>query len=283
MNLYEVNPFIRYGRMHSYYEPTSKDSVCYDCRLFYVAMGEGSFSANGERYVVKENLLIFLPPGTRYRFTFTDCNTVKIYVLNFDLTDAFYQLSHSLGTASEDDFESERIPKYTLPEEFSKVLVRRDSMHIRKYVEKCTDAFLEKEEYYEQIASANLKMALFQILQGEGNGDAGSFVARNVSEYIRENYAQQELTNTVIAERFNYHPYHLSRLMKRFTGQTLHSYLTEYRLHIAKNYLMTTNLNVTMIAEKSGFPSYAYFIKQFRQKTGITPLRYRQLHRKKGL
>jgi len=283
MNLYEVNPFIRYARMHSYYQPTQKDSICYDCRLFYVAMGEGTFFANGERYMVKENLLIFLPPETRYRFAFTDNNAVRIYVLNFDLTDAYSALSHSLGTATEDDFVSNRIPRYTLPEAFSGVLVRPDSIPIRNHVEKCTDAFLEKEMYYEQIASASLKTALFEVLQGEGTGDAGYALARSVGEYIRENYAQPELSNTAISERFNYHPYHLSRIMKQFTGQTLHGYLMEYRFHMAKNYLMTTNLNVTMVAEKSGFTSYAYFIKQLRLKTGLTPLRYRQLHRKKGL
>ena len=88
----------------------------------------------------------------------------------------------------------------------------------------------------------------------------------------------KKLTNEKIAEHFNYHPYHLSRLMKARTNKTLHNYLIDFRLHMAKNYLTTTNYNVTKIAEKTGFASYAYFIKIFREKVGISPLQYRKTH-----
>ncbi len=283
LNLDTINPFIRYARLHTFYQPVRKDCICYDCRLFYVARGEGKLSASGQSYTVSENTLAFLPPGTRYRFSFTDHTAVKIYVLNFDMTDAFCHITRSLGTATEDDFVRERMPLYTLPEEFSVPIVEPNGLHVRNYVAKCVDGFLQQAPYYKPLASASLKSAMFEILKGYKSGSAGYELAQSVSEYIRENYSQPELTNQMIAERFNYHPYHLSRIMKLFTGQTLHSYLTDYRLHMAKNYLMTTNLSVTMVSEKSGFASYSYFIKLFREKTGQSPQKWRQTHRNMGV
>jgi AraC-like DNA-binding protein len=66
--------------------------------------------------------------------------------------------------------------------------------------------------------------------------------------------------------------------MKAHTKKTLHSYLIDFRIHMAKNYLTTTTYNVTTIAEKTGFPTYTYFIKTFREKTGVSPLQYRKSH-----
>jgi transcriptional regulator GlxA family with amidase domain len=70
--------------------------------------------------------------------------------------------------------------------------------------------------------------------------------------------------------------------MKKHTKKTLHGYLLEYRIHMAKNYLTTTSLNVTEIAEKTGFASYTYFIKTFREQTGLSPLKYRKTHENIG-
>ena len=71
--------------------------------------------------------------------------------------------------------------------------------------------------------------------------------------------------------------------MKAHTQKTLHDYLTDYRLHMAKNYLRTTSLNVTQVAEKTGFSSYTYFIKLFRERVGVSPLQYRRSHERTGL
>lgn len=283
MQLSEVNPFIRYARMHTCYAPVKKDCICYDCRIFYILRGDGTLHTGGERYRVGENSLVFLPPASKYRFSFADPEGVRLYVLNFDLTDAFYSISDSLGTVTEGEFRPERMPRYDLPAEFSAPLVRHDSVPVRGLVAGCVDLFLQREPYFGEMASAILKRALIELLKGQKNETPGYALARSVTAYIRENFADPALSNTAIAERFNYHPYHLSRIMKQFTGQTLHGYLLEYRLHMAKEYLITTAVTVTAVAEKTGFSSYSYFIKLFRERTGQSPARYRQMHRTMGL
>ena len=279
MELYEVNPFIRYARMHTFFEPIKKDSICYDCRLFYFLRGEGTLQFAGESVLVTENTLVFLPPGTRYRFSFENNENVTFYVLNFDLTDRFYKMSHSLGTANPDTFLPEKKPDYPLPEAFSKAWILQDGLYARDGVSQCVKLFLEKDVYYVHRASAALKWVLFEMIGIKMQTESGDGLARSIAEYVRMHFSEPTLSNAEIAAVFHYHPYHLSRLLKAYSGKTLHQYLMDYRIHMAKNYLITTNLSITRVAEKSGFASYAYFIKIFRQKTGETPREYRENHR----
>lgn len=279
MELYSVNPHIRYARMHTFFETLQSDSICYDCRLFYFLRGEGSLCMQGERYKVEENTLIYLPPETQYRFTFADDEGVTFIVLNFDLTDAFCLLSHSLGTATPKTYAAEKKPKYELPEAFEAARILADGVFAQGGMEACVRLYLEKEPYYQERASAALKSVLFEMLGKEGREEAGENAARSVMEYVRMHYHEPTLSNEEMAALFHYHPYHLSRLVKQFTGKSLHRYLVDYRIHMAKNLLITTNLPITRIAEKAGFTGYAYFIKIFRQKTGETPRKYRENHR----
>ena len=83
------------------------------------------------------------------------------------------------------------------------------------------------------------------------------------------------LTNTDISRAFNYNPYHLSNIMKKQTGKSLHKYLISYRLDKAKDYLLNTQLDIDDISWKTGFCTSAYFIKIFRDNVGMTPKKYR--------
>lgn len=282
MKIEELNPFIRYASMHQTYYPAKENSVCYDCRLFYVLQGDGVFFANGQNYNVSQGFCVFLPPKTQYKFSFSNNEKVKIYVLNFDLTDEFCENKKSLGTATESTFNEQKVLHYTLPNEFCAPIIYANGISIRNYVADCVELFLQKIAYYKHSASAHLKLALLALLREYHSEKNDYRLILSVQEFIRNNYDKAELDNQEIAEQFNYHPYHINRLMKVYTKKTLHEYLIDYRLHMAKNYLTTTTLNVTAIAEKAGFSSYTYFIKLFRERTGISPLQYRKTHKNIG-
>ncbi|MBQ8319309.1 MAG: helix-turn-helix transcriptional regulator [Clostridia bacterium] len=282
MNIVQLNPFLRYARMHETYYPQKENSVCYDCRLFYILQGEGTLFAGGQNFNVSKGGLIFLPPKTQYRFRFSNNDAVKIYVLNFDLISEFCAISRSLGTATESSFDPTRVPAYPIPKELSQVLVEKNSLQIQGHIAACVELFLHKISYYKHSASAHLKLALLELLREYHSEKTEYRLVQSVQEFIRNNYQNAELDNSAIAAQFNYHSYHLNRLMKAHTDQTLHEYLTQYRLHMAKNFLTTTTLNVTTIAEKTGFSSYTYFIKLFRERTGISPLQYRKTHKNIG-
>ena len=154
MNLENVNPFIRYAKTHKFYQHQKNNSVCYDCRLFFIVQGEGHLFANGQNYTVTNNTLIYLPPKTHYNFNFTSSQEVKIYVINFDLTDSFSHIRNSIGTATEENFNVEKFLDYTLPQEFISVIVKDNCLNISERVKTCIDLYMNKSAYYTHFADA---------------------------------------------------------------------------------------------------------------------------------
>ena len=51
---------------------------------------------------------------------------------------------------------------------------------------------------------------------------------------------------------------------------------------MAQVYLTTTAMSITELASRTGFASYTYFIKIFRERVGISPLQYRKAYRNIG-
>ena len=278
MILNQLNPFIRYGGCHKYYNDVEGQSICYDCRLFFVSSGEGVLLIDGYEHQISANTVIYLPPFSKYRFKFKNNRSISIYVINFDLTNENSYLSRSLGTATESNFDSTKIKSFPMHNVFENPIILYNIFELYSSVSKCVEIFQLKDEYFSQKSSAILKLMLVDILQTSKNENVEYKLAQQVVEYIRIHYEEVDLTNEVIAVKFNYHPYHLNRIFKAYTGKPIHNYLLEYRIQKAKNYLRTTILSVTVIAEKVGFSSYTYFIKLFRERTGVSPLKYRKLH-----
>ncbi|MBR7117161.1 MAG: helix-turn-helix domain-containing protein [Clostridia bacterium] len=282
MNLDNLNPYVRYANLHRCYIPPRTNNVCYDCRLFYILFGEGMLVADGCEYTVSADTLIFLPPETHYHFSFVDSDAVNIYTIDFDLVDKFSMLDNSLKTATEENFCKEKIRKYIVPECFSSPIVIHGAC-VRSYIENSVNGFVHVDQYYRETASANVKLALLYMLSEKKSFGKESALARKIVEHIRENASSVYLSNNTIARDLCYHPYHLSRVMKAYSGMTLKEYITEHRMQLAKNYLITTSMSVTQIAEACGYASYTYFIKSFRERYGVSPKKYRTVNRRIGL
>ena len=120
-----------------------------------------------------------------------------------------------------------------------------------------------------------MKSALLELLR-EKKQTSDWPLFSEVTDLIRREYADPALSNQRIAERFGYHPYHMSRLMKEHCGKSLHQFLLAYRLQRAKELLLTTDWDINTLAWKCGFNSPSYFIKQFRIYAGMTPLQFRR-------
>jgi hypothetical protein len=130
------------------------DSICYDCRFFFVEEGYGTITANGQSYSLLANTAIFLPPGTKYHLYLNKSSQkFAMTVVNFDLVNDYCLLSTSLGTASEQDFLPEKLITYELPEDFSNVIVKQVP-GITDLLHKCTQEFSNQTSFYRECASA---------------------------------------------------------------------------------------------------------------------------------
>ena len=276
MNLSELNPHIRYARLHyTHLDNRREFSVCYDCRMFFVENGEGYILANGNKYNISNGTAIYLPPHTKYRFSFLKDENFKIIIMDFDLIDDYSHMKESLGTATEDSFTEEKVIKYPLHELLSNPIVKT-MPKISATLTQCTENFLLRGNFYRETSSALLKLCLLELIRQSSEKSTYSMLCEQVISYIYDNHANRSLTNNMIAEQFSYHPYHLNYIIKKETGKSLHQHLSDTRLRMAKNYLLTTSYNVEQISWKSGFSSTSYFIKTFKENVGMTPRKYRQ-------
>jgi YesN/AraC family two-component response regulator len=98
-------------------------------------------------------------------------------------------------------------------------------------------------------------------------------VMTEIVRYITENLTDN-LTLTMIAEKFDMHPVHLARKFKQETGTTFISYVNVQRVYLAKYYFHLGRYQLSEVATLSGFNSHSYFTKVFKKTTGQTPTRY---------
>ncbi|HHV09413.1 MAG TPA: helix-turn-helix domain-containing protein [Clostridiales bacterium] len=92
--------------------------------------------------------------------------------------------------------------------------------------------------------------------------------------YINENY--RNVTLSSVAGKFYISEPYLSSIIKKETGSTFSSLLREIKIQKATMLLLTTNLNIDEVCERSGYQDTTQFIKTFKKYHGLSPKRYRQ-------
>lgn len=120
---------------------------------------------------------------------------------------------------------------------------------------------------------------LIQVTREPDGGSALSFGSAHVVDqarkYIEEHY-RETLTIDFICQQMNFSKFYLCRLFKEQTGQTLHRYLTDYRINKSKEYLTRSRLTIHAIAREVGFKNTLAYSRAFKQYVNMTPSEYRE-------
>lgn len=102
-----------------------------------------------------------------------------------------------------------------------------------------------------------------------------------VLTYIHAHYAEN-ISLKALARHVAMEEHYLSRLFRQKTHETLINYLQQIRVKKAQQLLSETDLTVTDIGCRVGFPSDNYFIKTFKKWSGDTPGAYRRKREKEA-
>ncbi|BAV06963.1 AraC-type DNA-binding protein [Filimonas lacunae] len=86
------------------------------------------------------------------------------------------------------------------------------------------------------------------------------------------------LTVKYLADQVNLSPGYLSDLLRKETGKNAQEHIHFYMIEEAKNILLSTNKSIGEIAYALGFEYPQYFNKLFKQKTGKTPVEFRNMN-----
>lgn len=88
----------------------------------------------------------------------------------------------------------------------------------------------------------------------------------------------QELSLSLLAEKYNIGYAHCSNLFSQRLGVTFSQHLRNLRMQKAGELLKNTSLPVSLIGEQTGYPDYRHFTKTFRREFGMTPSEFRTLN-----
>jgi len=101
-----------------------------------------------------------------------------------------------------------------------------------------------------------------------------------LTEYFKQGAQGEQGLPTVkyLAEQVHLSPGYLSDLLKKETGKNAQDHIHFYLIEEAKNILLNSNKSVSEIAYDLGFEYPQYFNKLFKQKTGKTPVEFRNMN-----
>ena len=198
---------------------------------------EIDFTTPYERIILYTNLL----EGSllSYCFQFSKANSQHVIRLNnLPYTRLFETLKELERATNSTDFANE-IYESTLFTEFMVLLNR--SMIRREY------------SYVSAHASSN---KIHHILA-------------YINEHLRE-----DLSVEYLASHFYISKYHLMRTFKAETGYSLHSYINDKRLLLAKD-LLLQDFAIGEICYQCGFKEYSTFSRAFKKKYNRTPSQFK--------
>lgn len=115
-------------------------------------------------------------------------------------------------------------------------------------------------------------------LPQETEGKDSSSVVYRVIHYINE-HCREELTLDCLSNRFFISKYHLSREFARVTGISVHRYLVQRRLSLARQ-MMAEGMSSTEVYQHCGFGDYSNFYRAFKNEYQMTPREYLTVARK---
>jgi AraC family transcriptional regulator, melibiose operon regulatory protein len=98
--------------------------------------------------------------------------------------------------------------------------------------------------------------------------------AENMANWIANHYTEQ-ITVVQIADAVSLHPNYAMKLFRRKYGITIIDYVTQHRIALAQQLLVTTDHDVLSIALQSGFGSSSQFYTVFKRLCGRAPRAYR--------
>lgn len=104
---------------------------------------------------------------------------------------------------------------------------------------------------------------------------AGATAVKQAVRIIRRRYVE-DLTLDTLAEEVGVSKYHLTRLFRRMTGDTIVTFLNRVRCDNARHLLASGDHTVSETCALCGFDNLSYFSKTFYRMVGVLPSAYRK-------
>ena len=248
-------------------------SLKHECEFYElvaVRQGDGDFHYGGKVMPVVRNEVYLIPPHVPHYYSGYTHLSMLHFIFMPEVLEPYLER-----------FEQERsFLRLSSPPEKGTALIVSDDLMLeldRMNICICREA-IDKSEGW-------LLRQEFQTLQALSLICSGSELKSRKEQqlgpglyaailYIENNYASP-ISLQKLARCANMSVPGFCRMFKKSCNTSPIRYLLEYRIAMAKQLLISTQLTLTEVAEKTGFRDTNYFIKQFGAIAGISPMKFR--------
>lgn len=248
--------------------------------LTFVLKGSGQQLLNESRIDYKEGDVFFLTPKDEHEFVVETPSTFGIIKFTEQLFLEKANLASSTHWRKNLDtviLYNNNIPKSIVAYEADRVqlfylyeLIKNELENTLFY---SRDVLLNLFGALLVVVSRNLKSSVIKT----GNSyNSEKEKIDSILTYIRQNVLDKELIKIKsIAKNFYMSPNYVSVFVKKHAGISIQQYVLKTKIEMAKRLLKQTNLNITEIADKTGFSDSSHFNKIFKRYTGDNPSAFR--------
>lgn len=240
-----------------------------ECEIIRILEGEFILFIDKEKIVAKKNDIIFVHSGIFHGGLPNDC----IYeCIVFDMK--LLLKDNNACTKQIYDIVNH-----------NKVIAPKLPSNIKDLNNCCTSLFEAmrlKNTGYEFITHGALYYLIGTILKHKFYVKNDKYTKKTKERFLQlknvitliENEYQNPLTLEDLSRASGMSPKYFCRFFNEMINKTPIEYLNYYRIEIACEKLLATELSITEIALNCGFNDVSYFIKTFKKHKGITPKQY---------
>lgn len=234
--------------------------------LFFIS-GQGGYFIEGKRYALAPGDLVLIGKQCVHRPEFDPvlpCERMILY-----LSPEFLEQQSSAVCDLTDCF-SQNYDHVLRPTE----RLRQTLFSIAADIE----AELSSDRYGREVLSTGMLLRLLvEIVRSIRQKEVQTLdpiqpKSKRMMELVHylDEHLTEEISIDLLAERFYLSRYHLMRRFREETGTTIHSYLSDHRLMLARN-LISQGIPATDAAFQCGFGSYSSFSRAYGKFFGATP------------
>jgi len=274
------NPIIRYAnRLACRPGETFDPRVIDDYQWLYVEKGAGEIMIDGRLYSAGPGCLLGYGPEVPHRIAADVDDPFILFGLHFVPDESEYvertdrpairkivlATQYTPSVSASDDVPNALIPPCTFV-----------GLWALPFFEEMVKEFNRQDELSPLALRATLVQLYVRLRRSAA--EAGPKRQSAIVERIRrmlEARAESDYRMEWLEDFTGYSHDYASKTYKEAVGLSPHSDHRRLRLQAAQNYLETTGLSVTEIAEALEFGSIHYFCKWFRGMTGLSPSAYR--------
>jgi len=247
--------------------------------IIFIEEGNGFHTINGVRFPYQENNIFLLAPEDTHHFEIDKLSkfthfkfTELLFSSKVNLPDRKYWLQRIEQLLHTPNI----IPGDVISHEEDRNIV----WDIHNLV---LEEFKTEKNYYQEIISNAISTILSIIMRNisEKYSNTNEVLINHskidqILGHIRQHVYDNDLTKIgFLADKFNMSQSSISTYFKRKTGESIHQYVTKYKMKLVEHRLQHTEFTIAEIAYQLGYTDESHLTKTFKKHFFMSPKQYR--------